>query len=179
MKFNPFLELITERLLLRKFKESDADVILYLRSDRIVNEFIERPESRKTRNKADALTFIQEINTGIKNHKLITWGITLKNLPNIIGTICLWNFSNNNKTAEIGYDLDPLYQGKGIMSEALRMVTSFAFTELNLDKMEAFTHRENRNSKMLLQNNGFNLDSDRQDQNNLSNIIFEINNPVS
>ena len=178
MIFNPFPQLTTDRLLLRKFRESDVDVILFLRSDRRVNKFIERPENRLTKNKSDALAFIKEINEGIENDKLVAWGITLENQSNIIGTICLWNFSKNNKYAEVGYDLDPLYHGKGIMSEALKVVSRFAFTELNMEKIEAFTHRDNGNSKVLLEKNGFSCDGNRVDQNNLSNIIYELNNPV-
>ena len=35
----------------------------------------------------------------------------------MIGSICLWNFTDNQKSAEIGYDLSPKYQRKGIMNE--------------------------------------------------------------
>jgi ribosomal-protein-alanine N-acetyltransferase len=60
------------------------------------------------------------------------------------------------------------------MSEALNCILDFGFSELNLDKIEAFTHRENEDSKRLLEKNGFNLIADRKDEDNISNIIFEI-----
>jgi ribosomal-protein-alanine N-acetyltransferase len=75
------------------------------------------PKNRKTKNKADAIKFIKEINEANKNNESISWGITLKNNHAIVGTICLWNFSNDNKIAEIGYDLSPTFQRKGIMDE--------------------------------------------------------------
>ena len=174
MKFKPFPEIKTERLILRKIEASDCDVILFLRSDKTVNKFIERPASKTTKNKADALKFIKKISDGIENNEFISWGITLRNNPEIIGTICLWNFSKNKKNAEIGYDLDPVFQKKGIMSEALNCILDFGFSELNLDKIEAFTHRENEDSKRLLEKNGFNLIADRKDEDNISNIIIEI-----
>lgn len=176
MKFKPYPEIKSKRLFLRKIQESDCKAILFLRSDRTVNKFIERPENRKTRNISDAIKFIKELDINIETNKSIAWGITLNNDPKIIGTICLWNFSLNSKTAEVGYDLDPKYQNKGIMSETLKMIIDFGFKELKLDKIEAFTHIENENSKKLLKKNGFYLNENRNDLDNKSNIIFEIEN---
>lgn len=176
MNFKPFPEIKTERLFLRKFEELDCDAILFLRSDETVNKFIERPEHRKTKNKADAIKYIHDIIDAIEQNKSISWGITYKNNPKIIGTICLWNFSQNNKIAEVGYDLNPEFQGLGIMSEALNSIIDFGFNNLQLDTVEAYTHRENKNSKKLLENNGFALVEHRKDLGNASNIIFEIKN---
>ena len=179
MNFQPYPELKTERLLLRKIKVSDVDEVLFLRSDKTVNEFIERPENRKTKNKADALKFIEKIITEIENNKSISWEITFINNPKMIGSICLWNFSNNLKTAEIGYALNPKFQNQGIMNEAIICVIDYGFNKLNLDKIEAYTHVENKNSKKLLEKNGFQLNNNRKDKNNLSNIIFEIEKPFA
>lgn len=179
MKFKPFPEIKTERLFLRKIETSDCDVILFLRSDETVTKFIERPENRKTKNISDAIKFIKELNEYLETNKSITWGITLKNDAKIIGTICLWNFSQNNKTAEVGYDLDPKFQRKGIMNETLKMIIDFGFKELKLDKIEAFTHNENENSKKLLEKNGFQFIENRKDLDNKSNIIFELKNASS
>ena len=176
MKFKPFPEIKTERLFLRKMEELDCDAILFLRSSETVTKFIERPENRKTKNKTDAIKFIKEINEAIKKNKSISWGITYKNNPKIIGTICLWNFSQNNKTAEVGYDLNPEFQGLGIMSEALNSIIDFGFNNLKLDKVEAFTHWENENSKKLLEKKGFAFMEHRKDLENDSNIIFELKN---
>lgn len=176
MKFNPFPELKTERLILRKIKQSDHDMILFLRSDKTVNKFIDRPENRKTKNKTDAIKFIKEINEALKNNKSISWGITLKNNPKIVGTICLWNFSNDRKIAEIGYDLNPEYQRKGIMNEALKSVINFGFNKLSLNKIEAFTHKDNKSSIRLLENNRFLFIENKKDKDNTNNINFIINN---
>jgi len=169
-----FPEINTERLILRKIEESDSDAILFLRSDEAINKFIQRPEHSRTKNIADAIKHIKKLNAETENNKSFSWGISLKSDPKIIGTICLWNFSDNFKIAEVGYDLNPIFQRKGIMSEALKRVVSFGFGELNLDKIEAFTHIQNGNSKKLLEKNGFNFVKDRKDTDNLSNVIFEI-----
>lgn len=177
MNFKSFPELNTERLKLRKTLTSDSDEVLFLRSNKTVNEFIKRPENKQTKNITDALKFIEDITKGIENNELFSWKITLKNDPTMIGSICLWNFSENKKTAEVGYDLNPLFQGKGIMNEALNCVVQFGFDKLNLDKIEAFTHCKNESSKKLLEKNSFNFMVERKDEGNASNNIFVIENP--
>jgi len=179
MNIHTFKEIKTERLLLRKIEESDSDVILFLRSNKTINKFIDRPENRRTNNISDAIKHIKKLNTETENIKSFSWGITLKNDPKIIGTICLWNFSKNYKIAEVGYDLNPEFQRKGIMSEALNSVINFGFIDLNIDKVEAFTHIQNENSKRLLEKNGFRFIEDRKDKDNLSNVVFEIKKATS
>ncbi|MFL0353737.1 GNAT family N-acetyltransferase [Xanthomarina sp. GH4-25] len=176
MTFKPFPELQSQRLLLRKIVEADCRSILFLRSDKKVTKFIERPEDRKTKTQADAIKFIKELDEYIETGKSISWGITLKNNPEIIGTICLWNFSNNNKTAEVGYDLDPKFQSLGIMNESLKMVINYGVDNLKLNKIEAFTHTNNKPSIKLLERNGFRLNRHRKDLENKSNVIFELKN---
>ena len=177
MAFQPFPELTTERLILRELKESDHDMVLFLRSDATVNAFIERPEDRKTKTTEDAVKFIKEIHGYAKSNTSIAWGISLKDQPNIVGTICLWNFSEDRKTAEVGYDLHPNFQGLGIMSASLKLVLDYGFNTLKLHTIEAFTHKDNKSSIKLLQRHGFVFMAHRIDEDNVNNAIFEILNP--
>ena len=163
----------TDRLLLRRIVESDWKAILFLRSDKIINEFIKRSEDTKTKSKTDALLFIQKIRNAVEDNISVSWGITLLDSKEIIVTICLWNFSEDEKTAEVGYDLSSKFQRRGIMSEALSGVVTFGFCELKIDSIEAFTHNENGSSRLLLERNDFMLLKDRTDEGNRSNLIFE------
>ncbi len=176
MNENNFPEIQTERLLLTRLRNSDWKIISFLRSDKGVNEFVKRP-SAETKEKA--LKFIQKTNTVIDNRNLYYWKITERNKNEMIGSICLWNFSKDRKTAEIGYDLSPKYQGKGIMSESLKNVTEFGFRKLNLDLIEAFIHKQNISSTELLERNGFNLVKGKKDEHNAENIIYELKKPVA
>jgi len=174
MKSNPFPEIKTERLLLRRVKEFDDEVILFLRSDKTMNKYIQRPESELTKTKAEALQFIKRINDEIENNISITWGITLNGNPNLLGTICLWNFSKDKKTAEVGYGLNPAFHKKGIMNEALKTIVDFGFKELGIHKIEAFTQKGNESSRKLLVRNGFVLMENRKCEVNSLNLIYEI-----
>ena len=167
-------EIHTQRLLLRKIEESDADAILFLRTDKTVNKYIQRPASRQIKNISDALNHIRKINKDKEENISFAWGMTLKNSPDIIGTICLWNFSKDHKKAEVGYDLNPKFQRKGYMSEALKKILHFGFKELNLDLIEAFTHHQNKSSIKLLEKHGFRLNSSKKDQDNSANLVFDI-----
>ena len=164
----------TKRLLLRKLTLDDAQQIFYLRSDKIVNQFILRP---KQKDYNEALTFIKDRNNDIKNGKIFYWVISLKEEDELIGTICLWNFSENNSVSEIGYDLRPEYFNKGIMTEAIKTILDFGFETLNLSSIEAFTHTEKTNSIKLLEGNKFVFQSERKDEGFPLNKIFVLKNP--
>lgn len=163
----------TVRLLLRELKQSDWAAISYLRSDLVINELVKRP---KAETKEKALVFISKINTGIQNQSMYYWSISEINTSEMIGSICLWNFSADQKTAETGYDLSPKHQGKGIMSEALKSTIEYGFNNLNLDAIEAFTHTDNLSSRRLLEKNRFKLIKGRIDSHNNDNVIYRIEN---
>jgi ribosomal-protein-alanine N-acetyltransferase len=174
MNSKKFPILKTDRLLLRQIDPSDNEMILFLRSDEKVNEFIERPPERMTKNLADANAFIEKITLEFENNQTYTWGIALKGQSTIIGSICLWNFSRDRKTAEIGYNLHPIFQNKGIMHEAVTAVLSYGFSTLNLDLIEAFTQFKNEASQKLLIKSGFVLNAERFDENYEKNVVFEL-----
>ena len=111
INFIPFPNLTTERLVLRQLKFEDENEICFLRSDESINKYIDRP---KTATNEDARKFIDKINTGIERNDWIYWAITTKENDKLIGTICLWNFSHEKYIAELGFELIPEYQGKGI-----------------------------------------------------------------
>ena len=152
LNFTPFPTIKTERLILRQLTITDDKEIFALRSDPDVEKYLERP---KTETIDDARAFISNINVGIKNNDWIFWAICLDDNPELIGTICLWNISPRDSKAEIGYELLPRYQGKGIMQEAFMEVIRYGFDEIQLDLIEAVVHRDNFKSIRLLDRNGF------------------------
>lgn len=152
LNFTPFPNLTTERLLLRQLNADDENEIFMLRSDERVNKYLSR---QKTNSVEEAREFITKINDGIKNNESLYWGITFKENPVVVGTICLWNISKENDMAEIGYELIPEYHGKGIMQEAMTKVIEFGFENMKLKAIEAYTHPNNDSSIKLLEKNNF------------------------
>ncbi|WP_412986498.1 GNAT family N-acetyltransferase [Pontimicrobium sp. IMCC45349] len=169
-----FTVLQTERLILRALQMEDADAVFSLRSNPEVNKYIGRPEAQ---NKNEGKQFVEKIQQSITNNAVFYWVISLKESHDLIGSICLWNFNNNKTVAETGYELLPEFHGKGIMTEALKCVLDFAFTRLNIQTIEAFTHKDNLSSTRLLVGQGFVLDEQRKDDEVEHNQIFTITNP--
>lgn len=167
------MKLETERLLLKEINENHVEDILRIRSNEIINQYVHR---NPPKNNYDALEFILTIKERTENNQTFYWGISLKDQQNLIGTICLWNFSEDRKIAEVGYELLPEYHRQGIMSEALSAVLDFSFNELQLLEIVAMTHKLNENSKLLLLKHHFVLEESREDEGFPDNLVFSLKN---
>lgn len=152
LNFDPFPLITTDRLILRKVGPNDVHEIFFLRSDPDVMKFLDRAPAQSIE---EAALFIQKIIDSEKNNDVITWAITLKGDPKLIGTICFWNISKEHYRAETGYALHPDYQGKGIMQEALTAVLDYGFHIMKLHSVEANVNPNNTASTKLLERNGF------------------------
>lgn len=145
-------ELTTNRLSLRALIPLDAPTICDLRSNKEVNAFLDRPPAFSME---ESIAFIDKINTSISDSKSYYWAISLQQDPELIGTICIWNISEDKKSAEIGFELFPAWQRKGVMNEALGAVISFCFVETTIKELWAVTHIKNKSSIKLLLKHGF------------------------
>jgi ribosomal-protein-alanine N-acetyltransferase len=174
--FSPFPALQTKRLSLRKLSLDDAEEIFALRSNDEVNKFIDRAKAKDV---DEAIAFINKVNISIANNNSIYWVICYRENPKLIGTICLWNINEKLYKAEVGYELIPEYQGKGIATEALSVVINYGFDEMMLGTIEAYTHKENMASTKLLEkfNFGRNLQEESQLDltiENLGTLIYSL-----
>ena len=147
--------LTTDRLVLRKLEIDDAGELLKLRSDESVNKYLERPKSRTIN---EVIEFINKIQAGISKNESFYWAISLKNESKLIGTICLWNLDKENSRAEVGYELLPAYQGKGLMQEALSKIIECGFQILGFKTITAYTDSANERSVRILEKNNFRRD---------------------
>ena len=147
-----FPALTTERLILRQPIERDAQQIFLLRSDTLVNRYLDRQLSGTVE---EALSFIRNVNENFKNNSGLYWAISQTKDEKLIGTICLFDFSDELKKCEIGYELLPSYHGQGLMNEALKKVIEYTFQTLGLETIDAFTHKDNQRSAKLLLKLGF------------------------
>lgn len=153
LKFTPFPELKTHRLLLRKLEKTDANEMFFLRSNENVLRYLGKEPAKTI---AEAEEFISKINKAIDENESILWGITFLNDPStIIGTICLWNFKKEHYRGEIGYILHPDHWRKGIMKEAINSVVDYGFSVLGLHSIEALLSAKNIASSSVLESTGF------------------------
>lgn len=171
LHFPAFPVLTTERLILRQLNITDANEIMILRSDERVNKFIGRKGEITI---DEAQKFIEKINTSIQNKESMYWVITLKRNNTLIGTICYWNIIAENGIAEIGYELYPDFQGKGIMQEAIPKIIEFGFNKMHINNITAFPEAGNKKSIALLEKYNFRLDDTNKfmDENNTGLTVY-------
>ena len=72
----------------------------------------------------------------------------------LVGCCDLFDFDHQYK-AEIGYWLGAAYQGKGLMTESVRAIVSYAFGTMGLGRMHAKTSTRNAPSIAVLLKSGF------------------------
>ena len=150
--FTPFPILTTGRLTLRQLEITDEKEIFSLRSDSEINKYLDRNIAHTI---DDARNFINRVNENITKNQSLYWSITSKDKNILVGTICLFSFSDENDSCEIGYELLKNYQGQGVMKEAAEKVIDYAFNTIKVQTIEAFLHRDNQASIKLLEKLSF------------------------
>jgi ribosomal-protein-alanine N-acetyltransferase len=172
--FSPFPRLTTERLTLRELTSNDEHEIFTLRSDQQVNKYLGRQIAQTI---DDARIFINKVNENIAKNDSLYWAITFKREKVLIGTICLFSFSEIDNTCEIGYELLPNFQRQGIMKEAAESVIDYALSTIKVQKIEAFFHKDNQSSISLLEKLSF-MDSNEPDKTDPDLVYYHLINPL-
>ncbi|MEP7373212.1 MAG: GNAT family N-acetyltransferase [Chitinophagaceae bacterium] len=173
--FTPFPILTTERLTLRQLVNNDEQEIFILRSDPEINKYLDRQISNTI---DDAKNFINKVNANINKSDSLYWAITLSDKKILVGTICLFGFSDENDKCEIGYELLTSFQGQGIMKEAVEKVFDYAFNTIKVKKIEAFLHRYNQSSIKLLEKLSF-RNSNEPDKTTPDLICYHLTNSLN
>jgi ribosomal-protein-alanine N-acetyltransferase len=172
--FTPFPILKTERLTLRQLVITDEQEIFTLRSDSEINKYLGRKPANTI---DDAGNFINMVTENINKNDSLYWAITFNDKNRLVGTICLFSFSDENASCEIGYELLTNFQGQGIMKEAAEKVIDYAFNTMNVQKIEAFFHRDNQRSIKLLEKFSF-KDSNKPDKTDPDLITYHLANSI-
>ncbi len=132
-----FSTLQTERLILRPVQPDDAEAMFdYLRDEETVR-FITVPPVK---------TVTEVIENSIQSYFMLDpigkWAIVYD--QKMVGTIDL-RLNEAHRQAEIGYVLNKLYWGQGIMPEAAQAILAVGFDQLQLVRI--FSEHDTRNPK--------------------------------
>lgn len=173
--FIPFPVLFTERLILRQLEIRDDQEISFLRSNEFVNKYIDRAKHLTIE---QSQAFINEINHNIYKNRWLYWAICFRDEKKLVGTICYWNFSEDKRKAELGYELQPDFQGLGIMQEALSKVIDFGFQNLKLHTVDAYTQADNARSIKLLTKSGFAKQADVEVKKGCKEVVYALTKTV-
>lgn len=145
----PILETVNLRL--RELVPRDADNVLRIFADDEVTRYYDFDTFTSLGQAAD-LIVRQE--TRYEKGEAIRWGITQRANDVVIGTVGLV-ISRSSAIGGLGYDLARPYWQRGIMTEALRIVISYSFLSVNLNRLQALVMPGNVASINLLNKLGF------------------------
>lgn len=151
LNFNPFPEILTERLELRQLTNEDFDDYYLIRNDAEVMKALDKNPNTLLEAKTLFNTILENENNNIS----ITWTIKFKGEKSLIGYIGFHRIDIPHRRAEIGYALFSNQHRKGIMKEAISSVIEYGFKYMNLHSIEANINEVNIASRNLLLKNGF------------------------
>ncbi len=149
-------QLQTKRLILRQWQDSDIPIFIKMNQNPKVMEFF--PELWSEEKSLDA---VEKIRHEFIQNGFGKFAIEVKETNEFIGYVGLAevNFESHFTPAiEIGWRLDSQHFNKGYATEAAREVLRFAFEELNLKEIVAFTVPANLPSQKVMQKIGMKRD---------------------
>ena len=146
------MQIDTERLRLRRWRDSDRAPFAALNSDPAVMEFF---PALLTRAESDSM--IDRIEATFEERALGLFAVEERGEASFVGYVGLWpaNFEAHFTPAiEIGWRLAREFWGKGYATEAARATLRDAFERLSLDEIVSFTSVENRRSQRVMEKLG-------------------------
>ena len=140
----------TQRLVLRPWKESDAECLYHFAKNPKIGPIAGWPPHK---NVEESLEIIKTIFS-----KKETYAITIDDKA--IGSIALLFYPNTNhywkdKGLELGYWIGEEYWCQGLTVEACQELIRHGFEDLNINKIYASFRDENHQSKRVLEKLGF------------------------
>ena len=144
-------ELETERLILRRYKESDIDVYHELTTDPRLSDYIYYPRVTSEKEKEIIKGYINCADTNVHER----WIIERKEDNIVVGKINVNNVYQKHNYCNVGYTIRYDYWGNGYAAEALEKVTSHLLNDLSYHLVECVCNEDNLRSKRVLEKAGF------------------------
>lgn len=142
---------------IRLLNESDAPALLKLKQDN--QAFLAPFEPIRDANFLTLEWTLQSIETNRQaaaQDVARSYGIFLKNSEQLIGNISITGIMRGPaQYANLGYFLAEEHNGKGYMTEAVKLCISIAFHELKLHRLQAGVMPRNKRSGRVLEKAGF------------------------
>ena len=127
----PVLE--TEDLLLRKPAMKDAkDIYRYASDPEVARYVLWEPH----RSLSETRSFIRFLRSRIRAGYPSSWVVTLRETGTVIGTIGFIWYSDENRSAELGYSFSREYWNRGYATQALRAVIGTVFRSLPVNRLD-------------------------------------------
>jgi RimJ/RimL family protein N-acetyltransferase len=141
----------TERLVLREFVADDVAAVHEYASDPEVSRFMTWGPNTFEATREFVATVIARPADGDE----FGFAITLRDSGRLIGSVGIGIWSNEHRRGELGYVLHRAYWSQGFATEATRRIVRYGFDEMDLHRIEATCHPDNRGSVRVLEKAGF------------------------
>jgi ribosomal-protein-alanine N-acetyltransferase len=140
--------LATDRLILRRPRPSDADAVFAYASDPEVTLHMDWPTHTDV---GQSLAFLEHSETGWADGSEALWAITLTGDDRLVGAISV---RPHGHKADFGYVLAREQWGRGIATEAARVVIDEAFRLPGMTRVWATCSIDNVASRRVLEKSG-------------------------
>lgn len=148
----------TERLVLRPFRESDAEAMFEnWASDKEVTKYLTWTPHKSVEETRKRCSAVEALSTQ-KNY--YHWAIEFEG--ELIGDIEI-GLVDRSETGNVGYCMSKKYWGKGLMTEAFREVIRFAFEEVGLHRIEGMHAAVNIGSSRVMEKCGLKYEGLKRD----------------
>ena len=157
----------TERLILRRFTENDAEAMFKnWTSNDNVTRFLRWPTHSDISVTREYIKFLLD---NYDRPDFYEWAIELKSLGEPIGSISAVGINDNIGAVEIGYCIGEDFWRRGYTSEALAAVMRFFFEEVGANRVYSEHDINNPNSGKVMQKCGLKYEGTlrQADRNNL------------
>jgi [ribosomal protein S5]-alanine N-acetyltransferase len=153
-----FPQISTERLILRDFKESDADALYEIFSNDQVIEFYDEDKFSNIDQAIELIAAYKRRNEA-QDGRGLRWAICSANAPErVIGSCGFHATHKAFQSMEIGYELHPDHWNKGYAFEAVSQMLNICFTHhipFRINRVTARTDLDSHRSIALLRKLGF------------------------
>jgi RimJ/RimL family protein N-acetyltransferase len=150
------MQITTERLILREFKEDDWQAVLAYQSDPRYLRYYEWTERSPEAVQAFVRMFLDQQQA--RPRTKFQLAVTLKHSNQLIGNCGIRMETAGATEADIGYELASSYWGNGYATEAARAMIAFGFTELRVHRIWAHVVADNAGSARVLEKVGMRLE---------------------
>ncbi|MBQ6430877.1 MAG: GNAT family N-acetyltransferase [Oscillospiraceae bacterium] len=152
MKHKGTVRIETERLILRRFTENDAEAAFRnWTSDEKVTEYLRWQTHREL---AASRGIVAEWVKNYERDDFYQWAIELKALGEPIGSISVVEQDERLDIVEIGYCIGSRWWDRGITSEAFSALLPFFFEEVGVNRIAARHDPDNPNSGRVMRRCG-------------------------
>lgn len=141
----------TERLILRQFKETDAEALSLICNQKYILKWMPDWEGN-VEERREWIRWIESLYTKAnKETARIMLAVALKESKELIGMIGIGNKEEVDNEIEIAYFISEDYCNKGYMTEAARAMVQWTFNTLDLEYLIAIVEIDNFPSQRIVE----------------------------